>query len=62
LGGDSLRDFAIALVTGIVVGTLTSSFVAGPAAIELGRYDRRPAPEPAKPRSPRPRTGSGAVL
>ncbi|NUT42140.1 MAG: protein translocase subunit SecD [Thermoactinospora sp.] len=62
LGGDSLRDFAIALVTGIVVGTLTSSFVAGPAAIELGRYDRRPAPEPAKPRSARPRTGSGAVL
>ncbi|NUR93500.1 MAG: protein translocase subunit SecD, partial [Nonomuraea sp.] len=63
LGGDSLRDFAIALVTGIVVGTLTSSFVAGPAAVVLGRYDRRPAPEPVKPRSERrPRTGSGAVL
>ncbi|MEU6717903.1 protein translocase subunit SecD [Nonomuraea sp. NPDC046802] len=36
-GGDSLRDFAMALVTGIVVGTLSSAFVAGPAAIALDR-------------------------
>ncbi|MFC4014290.1 protein translocase subunit SecD [Nonomuraea purpurea] len=36
-GGDSLRDFAMALVTGIVVGTLSSAFVAGPAAIVLDR-------------------------
>ncbi|HEY9522976.1 MAG TPA: protein translocase subunit SecD, partial [Thermopolyspora sp.] len=62
LGGDSLRDFAIALVTGIVVGTLSSSFVAGPAAITLGRFDRRPPPEPAKPRTTRRRKGTGAVL
>ncbi|MEV0385423.1 protein translocase subunit SecD [Nonomuraea sp. NPDC050643] len=61
-GGDSLRDFAIALVSGIVVGTLSSAFVAGPAAILLARYDRRPAPEPPKPRTPRAREGSGAVV
>ncbi|MEV4400087.1 protein translocase subunit SecD [Nonomuraea sp. NPDC049607] len=62
-GGDSLRDFAIALVTGIVVGTLTSSFVAGPVAIGLARYDRRPAPQPPAPKAARrPREGSGAVL
>ncbi|WP_336213910.1 protein translocase subunit SecD [Nonomuraea sp. LPB2021202275-12-8] len=61
-GGDSLRDFAIALVTGIVVGTLSSSFVAGPMAIVLGRFDRQPPPEPAKPRAKRSREGTGAVL
>ncbi|WP_043617693.1 protein translocase subunit SecD [Nonomuraea candida] len=61
-GGDSLRDFAIALVTGIVVGTLSSAFVAGPGAIVLGRFDRRPPPEPAKPRAARAPRGSGAVV
>ncbi|UBU10208.1 protein translocase subunit SecD [Nonomuraea gerenzanensis] len=62
-GGDSLRDFAIALVAGIVTGTLSSAFVAGPAAIQLGRFDRRPAPEPAEPRRPvREPRGSGAVV
>jgi len=61
-GGDSLRDFAIALVVGIVVGTLSSSFVAGPLAILLRRFDRQPPPEPPKPRRSRRREGSGAVL
>lgn len=61
-GGDSLRDFAIALVAGIVVGTLSSSFVAGPMAIVLGRFDKQSPPEPVKPRTKRPREGSGAVV
>ncbi|MEU4330853.1 protein translocase subunit SecD [Nonomuraea dietziae] len=61
-GGDSLRDFAIALLIGIVVGTLTSSFVAGPLAIELERHSKQPPPEPAKRRDPRTREGSGAVV
>ncbi|MFC5818050.1 protein translocase subunit SecD [Nonomuraea harbinensis] len=61
-GGDSLRDFAIALVTGIVVGTLSSSFVAGPLAITLDRFDKKPPPEPPQPRVKRAREGSGAVL
>ncbi|SDH71854.1 protein translocase subunit SecD [Nonomuraea jiangxiensis] len=49
-GGDSLRDFAMALVVGIVTGTLSSAFVAGPAAISLSRYDRQPPPEPGRKR------------
>ncbi|GAA3713716.1 protein translocase subunit SecD [Nonomuraea antimicrobica] len=61
-GGDSLRDFAIALVAGIVTGTLSSAFVAGPAAIVLARYDRRPPARPAASRAARPRRGSGAVV
>ncbi|MEV4174315.1 protein translocase subunit SecD [Nonomuraea sp. NPDC049709] len=58
-GGDSLRDFAMALVAGIVTGTLSSAFVAGPAAILLGRFDRRPPPSPA---SAKPQVRRGAVV
>ncbi|MFI6500229.1 protein translocase subunit SecD [Nonomuraea typhae] len=61
-GGDSLRDFAIALLIGIVVGTLSSSFIAGPAAIELERRSKKAPPEPPKPRARRTREGSGAVV
>jgi SecD/SecF fusion protein len=61
-GGSSLRDFAIALIIGIVVGTASSSFVAGPTAIELERLSKQPPPEPPKRRAPRPRDSSGAVL
>jgi SecD/SecF fusion protein len=35
LGGDSLTDFAIALLIGIAVGTWSSMFTASPIAIEL---------------------------
>ncbi|GLX93793.1 protein translocase subunit SecD [Herbidospora sp. NBRC 101105] len=59
-GGDSLRDFAVALVTGIVVGTASSSLVAGPLAIEFERVSEQPPPEPPAPR--RRRTGTGAVV
>ncbi|MBF8186389.1 protein translocase subunit SecD [Nonomuraea sp. K274] len=61
-GGDSLRDFAMALVAGIVTGTLSSAFVAGPVAIALARFDRKPPPRPADRRGPRRREGSGAVV
>ncbi|WP_433501183.1 protein translocase subunit SecD [Sphaerimonospora sp. CA-214678] len=62
-GGDSLRDFAIALLIGIVVGTLSSSFLAGPAAIVLERLSKQPPPQQTtKRRAPRVREGSGAVL
>ena len=37
LGGDSLADFALALLIGIVVGTYSSVFTATPLAIELHR-------------------------
>mgnify|MGYP001161697603 CR=1 FL=1 len=61
-GGDSLRDFAIALVAGIVTGTLSSGFVAGPVAILLSRFDRRPPPAPPAPKPKRERHGTGAVV
>ncbi|GII81440.1 protein translocase subunit SecDF [Sphaerisporangium rufum] len=60
-GGDSLRDFAIALITGIVVGTASSSFVAGPLAIEFERLSGQPPPRPRAPRE-HARQGSGAVV
>lgn len=49
LGGDTLTDFALALLIGIVVGTYSSVFVAAPAAIELERRFPRPPPEPQTP-------------
>ncbi|MCK2212345.1 protein translocase subunit SecD [Actinomadura sp. ATCC 31491] len=61
LGGDTLRDFALALIAGIVIGTASSSFVAGPLAIELERLSKRPPPQPPAPRRGR-REGSGAVV
>ncbi|HLU74391.1 MAG TPA: protein translocase subunit SecD [Nonomuraea sp.] len=61
-GGDTLRDFAIALVTGIIVGTASSAFVAGPLALTLARFDKQPPPEPPQPRARRTREGTGAVL
>ncbi|MEU0571513.1 protein translocase subunit SecD, partial [Nonomuraea sp. NPDC005983] len=54
-GGDSLGDFAVALIIGIVTGTASSTFVAGPVAIELERRSKQPPPEPARRRTARPR-------
>ncbi|WP_433539627.1 protein translocase subunit SecD [Streptosporangium sandarakinum] len=59
-GGDTLRDFALALIIGIVVGTASSSFVAGPLAIELERLNEQPPPEAPRPRARR--EGTGAVV
>ncbi|MEW2566227.1 protein translocase subunit SecD [Streptomyces sp. NPDC047070] len=42
LGGDSLTDFALALLIGIVVGTYSSMFTAAPLAIELHGRDNPP--------------------
>ncbi|KAB8193051.1 protein translocase subunit SecD [Nonomuraea phyllanthi] len=62
-GGDTLRDFAIALIVGIVVGTASSAFVAGPLAIRLERFSKQPPPRPPAPRERRrTREGSGAVV
>lgn len=44
LGGDSLTDFALALLAGLVVGTWSSVFTASPLAVEL---DRRWPAQPA---------------
>ncbi|MDQ0779583.1 SecD/SecF fusion protein [Streptomyces aurantiacus] len=56
LGGDSLTDFALALLIGIVVGTYSSMFTATPLAIEL---HARNAPPPS---TKRPSTPRGAAV
>lgn len=52
LGGDTLADFALALLIGIVVGTYSSVFTASPIAIAL--ENRWPAP-PLEVGDPEPR-------
>ena len=49
LGGDTLTDFALALLIGLAVGTYSSMFTATPLAVELNR--RTSARPPASPRS-----------
>lgn len=53
LGGDSLADFALALLIGIVVGTYSSVMTAVPAALLLERGSKAPPPRaPASRRKP----------
>jgi SecD/SecF fusion protein len=65
LGGDSLTDFALALLIGIGVGTYSSMFTASPLAVELEARTKTPpvtaTPVRARqskpsPRTPRPRS------
>ncbi|WP_037862295.1 protein translocase subunit SecD [Streptomyces sp. NRRL S-340] len=44
LGGDSLADFALALLVGLAVGTYSSVFTAVPAAVALHSRGRRSMP------------------
>jgi SecD/SecF fusion protein len=48
LGGDSLQDFALALLIGLVVGTYSSAFTASPLLLLLERYSNAPAPMPKR--------------
>jgi SecD/SecF fusion protein len=43
LGGDSIRSFSFAMILGVVVGTLTSIFIAAPIAFltKRGRIDKK---------------------
>jgi SecD/SecF fusion protein len=50
LGGDSLSDFALALLLGILVGTYSSNFTATPLAIELEARSPGSAPKPRSER------------
>ena len=59
LGGDTLTDFALALIVGILVGTYSSVFTAAPLAVALegrGAAGGRPAPtlRPSKATPPAP--------
>jgi SecD/SecF fusion protein len=55
LGGDTLADFALALLIGIIVGTYSSVFTASPLAIFFEERYPRPPPEP-EPKTPVGRT------
>ena len=49
LGGDTLTDFALALLVGILVGTYSSVFVATPLLVAFeGRFGG-PPPAPRRP-------------
>lgn len=63
LGGDSLTDFAIALLLGIVVGTYSTVFTATPLAIVFQARSKTPAPKPKLAKRPVRQPGdSGAVV
>jgi SecD/SecF fusion protein len=64
LGGESLTDFAIALLIGILVGTYSSVFTATPLAVVMERYAKSPPPRAKAKRRPaqRDHTDSGAVV
>jgi len=57
LGGETLTDFALALLIGILVGTYSSVFLAAPLAVA---FERRRAPRPAASPRPTPREQSRA--
>lgn len=67
LGGDSLTDFALALLLGLVVGTWSSAFTATPLLLLLERFSSAAPPmpkrSPGRPaRAERLRPDSGAVV
>jgi SecD/SecF fusion protein len=61
LGGDSLADFALALLLGIVVGTCSTVSVAAPLAVELESHRSAPPPAPKRKLAPS-RRSDGAVV
>ncbi len=60
LGGDSLRDFAIALLVGLAIGTYSSVFTATPLLTYL--QARWPMSRAPKVKRPREAQDSGAVI
>jgi SecD/SecF fusion protein len=63
LGGDSLADFALALLIGIGIGTYSSMFTATPLAIMLQQQEKpaahRTATQPGKASNPHDRANLG---
>ena len=59
-GGETLTDFALALLIGIVVGTYSSIFMAAPLAVTLEGLSARGAP--ARPLRTQPALAEGARL
>lgn len=61
LGGDTLADFALALIIGTIVGMYSSLVVASPMFLWLERLRPAPPPTPNRPSPPR-RRRDGAVV
>lgn len=66
LGGETLTDFAFALIVGILIGTYSSVFTAAPVVVTLEGLTagKAPAPRPATPKrkapeKPAPEASSG---
>jgi SecD/SecF fusion protein len=53
LGGETLTDFALALIVGIAVGTYSSVFTAAPVAVALDRLNPAPIPATTSPATAR---------
>jgi SecD/SecF fusion protein len=62
LGGDSLRDFAIALLLGLAIGTYSSVFTATPLSLLFHKKWPLPKAEAKKTRVQRDPADSGAVV
>ena len=62
LGGDSLTDFALALLIGLLVGTYSSVFTATPLAVLMHRVWPVEPREPRSKRVERAPDDSGAVI
>ncbi|MFE9336662.1 protein translocase subunit SecD [Streptomyces sp. NPDC007063] len=60
LGGDSLTDFSVALLAGVVLGMVSTALTAAPLAAVLERW--RPQPRRAVPERRRAGNDSGAVV
>lgn len=53
-GGQMLREFALVLIIGIILGTYSSIFIAAPALLEIEkRWPGEAAPRKARPATPR---------
>ncbi|GAA5114011.1 protein translocase subunit SecD [Haloechinothrix salitolerans] len=63
LGDGSLADFALALLLGLIIGTVSTVATAGPVAILLDKkYPGAGRPTSPRPQRPDVRTDSGAVV
>jgi len=62
LGGDSLQDFAIALLLGLAVGTYSSVFTATPLSLMLHKKWPMAKAEPVKKKAARDPSDTGAVV
>lgn len=63
-GGPVIRDFALVLMLGIMIGTFSSIFVASPVLylVEQKWPNKPQAPKPAAPSRSRSRSGSSATM